>query len=85
MKGFRVTKIVKGIKSEVAWGNLEAKTIHRIFETNSSFDVNQRTTGKVQILSFKVFLLVITKFSFWQEDWALVYHSMKFWDFPDIS
>ena len=31
------------------------------------------------------FLLVLTKLWFWEEDWPLVYHSMKFWDFPDIS
>ena len=43
VKGLRVTKIVKEIKSEMVWGKLEAKkmlpetTIHKIFETNSSF------------------------------------------------
>ena len=26
---------------------------------------------------FQSFLLVLTKFSFWQENWALGYHSMK--------
>ena len=31
------------------------------------------------------FLLVLTKFSFWQQDWALGYHSMKFRHFPNIS
>ena len=61
-----------------------ATTIHKIFETNSSFHVKQRTTGKLQLL-FSSFLLVLTKFSFWEEDWALGYNSMKFWDFPDIS
>ena len=30
-------------------------------------------------------LLVLTKFSFWQEDWTLDYYSMKFYDFSDIS
>ena len=30
------------------------------------------------------FLLVLTKFSFWQGGWALGYHSMKFRHFPDI-
>ena len=56
----------------------EATTIHKIFETNSSFHVKQRTTGKVQFLFFSRFLLVLTKFSFWEEDWALGYNSMKF-------
>ena len=62
-----------------------ATTIHKIFETNSSFHVKQCTTGKVQFLFFSSFLLVLTKFSFWEEDWALGYNSMIFWDFPDIS
>ena len=60
-------------------------TIHRIFETKSNFHVKQRTTGKVQFLFFSSFLLVLTKFLFWEEDWALGYNSMKFRDFPDIS
>ena len=37
--------------------------IHKIFETNSSFHVKQRYMGKVQLLFFKRFLLVLTKFS----------------------
>ena len=55
-----------------------ATTIHKIFETNSSFHVKQGTTGKVQFLFLSSFLLVLTKFLFWEEDWALVYNSMKF-------
>ena len=58
---------------------------HKIFETNPSFDVKERTTGKVSFLFFKPFPLVLTKLSFWQEDWALGYHSKKFRHFPDIS
>ena len=53
-------------------------TIHKIFETNSSFHAKQRTTGKVQFLFCSSFLLALTKFSFWEEDWALGYNSMKF-------
>ena len=41
---------------------------HKIFETNSIFQVKYRTTGKVSFLFFKSFLLVSTKLSFWQED-----------------
>ena len=52
----------------------ETKSIHQIFETSSSFHVKQCTTGKVQFLLFRRFLLEPTKFSF-----------LKFWDFPDIS
>ena len=65
--------------------NLGATTIHKIFETNSSFHVKQRTTGKVQFLFFSSFLLVSTKFSFWEEYWALGNNSIKFRNFPDIS
>ena len=32
-----------------------------------------------------VFLLVSTKFSFWDGDWALGYNSMRFRSFPDLS
>ena len=42
MKGLRVAKIVKEIKFEGVWGELELKRFpetasHKIFETNSSF------------------------------------------------
>ena len=53
-------------------------TVHKIFETNSSFHVKQRTTGKVQSLFLSSFLLVLTKFSFWEEEWALGYNSIIF-------
>ena len=45
MKGLRVTKVVKEIKSEGVWREIEAKKIfpetiiHKIFETKSSFHV----------------------------------------------
>ena len=45
MKGLRVTKNVRAIKFDGVWAELESKkkfpeTItHKIFETNSSFDV----------------------------------------------
>ena len=32
-------------------------------------------TGKVQFIFFGSFLLLLTKFSFWKEDWALGYNS----------
>ena len=48
-------------------------TIHKILETNSSFYVEQCITGKVQFLFFSSFLLILTKFSFWEEDWALLF------------
>ena len=34
---------------------------------------------------FKSFLQALTKLSFWPEDWALGYDSMKFRHFLDIS
>ena len=64
---------------------LEPTIIHNIFETESSFYVKWRTTGKVSYLFFKSFLLALTKFSFWQEDWALGYYSLNFMHFRDIS
>ena len=33
---------------------------------------------------FEQFLLVLTKLSFWEEDWTLGYNSLKIWDLPDI-
>ena len=49
-----------------------------IFGTDSSLRVKQRRCGKF-------FLLVLTKFSFSQGDWALSHHSMGFRHFPNIS
>ena len=45
--------------------------------------------GKVQFQFLNSFLLVLIKFSFWEEDWALGYNCMKIWDvnislFPKI-
>ena len=55
---------------------LRTTTSHKIFETNSSFHVKWRTTGKVLLLIFGTFLLVLTEFSFWHGGWVLDYHSM---------
>ena len=41
--------------------------------------------GKVQIIFFRSFLLVLKKKLFWEYGLALGYNSMKFWDFPNIS
>ena len=49
----------------------------KIYETNFSVSVKLRTTGKVQFQFSNSFLLVLTKFSFWREDWTLGYNSMK--------
>ena len=83
--------------SKEIWSNIKKSqnimTIIYIFrcnhgkniEINSSFHVKSGTTGKVQFLFFKSLMLVLTKFSFWEEEWALGYSSMEFWDFPNIS
>ena len=63
----------------------DATIIDKAFETNSSFHVRQRNTGKVQFLFFRSFLLVLAKVSVWEEDWELGYNSMEFWEFPDFS
>ena len=74
-------RIQKPVK-HLSWSSLEtmnyfrkkldlrhlARIIHKIFETNSSFHVKQRTTGKVQLLFFRRFCLVLIKFLFQEED-----------------
>ena len=57
---------------------LHIAIIHKVLETNSSFHVKERTTGKVQFLFFRKFLLLLTKFSFWEEDRGLGNNSVKF-------
>ena len=57
----------------------------KIYETNFSVSVKKHTTGKVQFQFLNSFLLALTKFSFWEEDWALGYNCMKILDLLDIS
>ena len=57
---------------------LQVTIIHKVLETNSSFHVKERTTGKVQFLFFRKFLLLLTKLSFWEEDRGLGNNSVKF-------
>ena len=40
--------------------------------------------GKISFLFLSSFLVVLTKFSFYQKDWALGYDSMRLRHFPDI-
>ena len=63
----------------------ETTIIQKIFETKFGFHVKYCLTGKVQFLFFSSFWQVLKEFSFWHWDWALVYHSSKFWDFPEFS
>ena len=81
----QLTKMQKGGFLRFLAPLLKSAITHKIFETNSSFHVKESSTGKVSVLFFNLFLLVLTKLSFWQEDWALGYQSMKFRHFPDIS
>ena len=41
--------------------------------------------GKVLLLFFGTFLLVLTGFSFWWGEWELGYYFLKFRHFPNIS
>ena len=44
--------------------------IHKVFETNCSFDVKQQNTGVFLFLFFTSFSLVSAMSSFWEEDWT---------------
>ena len=56
----------------------------KIFEKSSSFHVKQLTAEKFNFC-FQGVLLVLTKFSFWEEDWTLGYNSMQFWHYSELS
>ena len=90
VKGLRVTKNVKEIKFGEVWCEIEIK---RSFQRQSftkylrltlAFRWSSSLHEKFNLF-FKSFSLVLIKFWLWQEDWALGYHSVKFWDFSDIS
>ena len=74
------------VQGNMLWVNIVLCKIiiHKISETNSSFHVKERTAGKVQCPFFMSFWLVLKKFSFWQEDCALLYNSSKLWNFPNF-
>ena len=61
--------------------DLVTRTIDKIHEKNLRFHVKYCSRGKVQYLVYSNFLLVLTIFSFWEEDWTLHFNSMEFWDF----
>ena len=63
---------------------LKPKICHKISETNSCFRVRYCNTGKVLLLFLGTFLLVLTKLSFWQGEWTLGYHFLKFRHFANI-
>ena len=83
-------KFVKQIKSKQVWSELEAKHYFRrqsfqkylrhilVFVLNSAF------RKKLNFYFSWRFLVVLTKFSFWEEDKELGNNSMRFQDFSDI-
>ena len=56
----------------------------KLFERNFRFHVKWCIMGKVHYLVCINFSLVLTKLSSWEEEWALSYNSLKFWDLPKI-
>ena len=58
---------------------------HKVTETNSTFHMEWHIAGKVEFLCVKSFILILTKLSFWQGDWALGFHSMELRQFPGVS
>ena len=74
MKCLRVTKIVKEIKFEGAWDELEAKNISRDNQSQNIWDwlwfsCEIKHYGKSLISVFEV----LTEYRFWQEDGILGY------------
>ena len=71
----------------------DIETDHRIQMTYAKFAAmtNLLWNSKIHLkarpksLFFRRFSLVLTKFSFKEEIWALGNYSMKLWDIPDIS
>ena len=84
MKGLRVTKIVKEIKFEGVWDELEAKNCSqrqlftKYVKLTLVFMRNSALRERFNFCFSRVFLVVLTKFSFLQEDWALAYEALKF-------
>ena len=64
-----------------SWDTIRCK----IFRTNPRNPVKLDRTRKVWYLLLRVFWLLLPKFNFWKEDWALDYVSTIVWDFPNIS
>ena len=76
--------LIKQLKICYKNSNVDLQPFTKYLRQYPSFYVKQRTAGKVQFLLFSSFLLILTKFSFWEEDRTLGYNSMKVSDFPDI-
>ena len=50
----------------------------------ASYSHGQNIWDKLSILFFERFLLILTRILFWEENWALDYHSIKCWTVFDI-
>ena len=48
----------------------------KLFETDASFPLKKSIREKVQFLFLRSFLLLLTKFLFWEEDWARDYNEV---------
>ena len=57
------------------------RAIDKIFEKNLRFHVKYCSRGKVQYLVLSNSLLLLTIYTFWEEDWTLDYNYTEFWDF----
>ena len=97
MKGLGVTKVVNEIKFQDVWGELEEK---QCFQRQSFTKYlrkalvsmwNSKIRETFNFYFSAVFCWYQQSFYFekwpghWEEDWALDYNSMNFWDFPDLS
>ena len=87
MKGLKVTEIAKETGFKGLWGELgpggggeggegfPGSAGHRVFEATLVFMWGSALWEK--FVFFNSFLLPLAKFSIWQWDWALGYHSKK--------
>ena len=71
-----------GVRSKILFPET---ILAKISETNFSVSVKLRVTGKVQFQFLNSFSLVLTKFSFWEEDWALGDNSIMIWGLLNIT
>ena len=91
MKGLRFTKIFKEIKFEGVCCKLKSKeviqrqSVQKYIRRSVIFTWNSAVREKFHFYILEVFWLVLSKFSFLQEDVALGYYSMKFRHLPNIS
>ena len=67
---------------EVAWSYSHEPNIWEKLKISSKMAYWKKTAGKVQCqVFFVIFLLILTKFSFWLNDSLLGYHSVQLWNF----